>query len=253
MQAIPGGKIPNQKLPGHVAFILDGNGRWAAKKKKPAAYGHQKGVETVEHILEHASDRGIKTVTLYAFSSENWKRSEQEKRVLFRLLKDFFTRKINKIIKKNARIIIIGDTSKFSSVIQKTLSLAEFRSRHNSSFLIQVALSYGGRNEIIRAFQKYMREGIKSGSTMENIRSGLNETVFSKYLDTASAPDPDLLIRTGGEYRISNFLLYQSAYTEFYFTPTLWPDFSTDEFDRALDEYAKRERRFGGRLCSSEL
>ncbi|HMA99411.1 MAG TPA: isoprenyl transferase [Spirochaetota bacterium] len=232
------------QLPEHIAIILDGNGRWARKKKKTISYGHRKGVERAEKILEYASRLGIKIITLYAFSSENWQRPEAEKKVLFQLLETFFKKKIKKIIQKDCRVKIIGNTAPFSPRIKKLLKDTEKKTKNNKNSLIQIALSYGGRDEIIRAAKKCYRD-LKNNKIKT---SRLNEDTFKRYLDTGTCSDPDLLIRTGGEQRISNFLLYQIAYTEFFFSKVLWPDFTEKELDKAIKSYNNRERRFGARL-----
>jgi undecaprenyl diphosphate synthase len=239
-------KSADASLPRHVAVIMDGNGRWAKARSRETTFGHEKGVEVVEKILDHAAERGIAAMTLYAFSSENWSRPDAEKKILFKLLKVFFTQKINKIIAKNARLKMIGDLSKFSADIQELMAKAESDSKNNTGCFIQIALSYGGRDEIVRASKKMATEVASGKIKIDDI----TEDSFKTYLDTSEwKQDPDLLIRTGGDLRISNFLLYQVAYTELYFTKTLWPDFSPEEFDKAILEYQSRERRFGGRKC----
>lgn len=229
-------------LPQHIAIIPDGNGRWSRQKKVTTDKGHRKGIQVIEAILDYCQEIGIPYASIYAFSSENWKRPEAEKIFLFRLIKEFFTKKIPKIIKKNARIKIIGDITKFDTSIQKLLRKSEEKSKHNDAFLIQIALSYGGRNEIIRACKKIITD-VRDGFD-PNL---LNEESIKPYLDTGLTPDPDFLIRTGGVYRTSNFLLYQMSYTEYYFSNTLWPDFTVEEFKKCLIEFSERERRYGGR------
>lgn len=230
-------------FPDHIAIILDGNSRWARERGLDRSAGHRRGVEVVETILDHAAERGVKAVTLYAFSKENWRRPETEKSVLFELLKWFFTHKINKIISRNARLTMIGDLAHFDPDIRRILSEAEERSKGNTGCRIQIALSYGARDEIVRAARR-MADDIRGGLDPATV----DEERFKGYLDTArEAGDPDLLIRTGGEKRLSNFLLYQIAYTELYFTKTLWPDFTPEDLDGAIADYQARERRFGGR------
>ena len=227
----------------HIAFILDGNGRWAKNKGLPLTDGHKKGLENLEKILDFCFNEKIKVVTLYAFSSENWKRSEQEKTILFDLLSFYFEKKINKIIKNNTKVKVIGNTKLFPKKIQEIIYKTELISQEKNEFLLQIALSYGGRDEIIRGIKKLF-QAIQNKQASIN---ELNENQFKLYLDTEKTDDPDLLIRTGGEIRLSNFLLYQMAYTEFYFTNTLWPDFSLEELEKALKYFSSRERRFGGR------
>ncbi len=198
----------------------------------------------METILDHAADLGVKAVTLYAFSSENWKRPEIEKNILFDLLRYFFTSRIRKIIDKNAVIRIIGDRSRFSPEIRNLLEKSEASSAQNTGCRIQIALSYGGRDEIVRAAKRFAEAAVRGEARIED----LTEESFKSWLDTGcEESEPELLIRTGGDQRLSNFLLYQAAYTELYFTPTLWPDFTTEEFDRAVGDFQNRERRFGGR------
>jgi len=230
-------------FPDHIAIILDGNSRWARDRGLDRSAGHRRGVEVVETILDHAADRGVKAVTLYAFSKENWRRPEAEKSVLFELLKWWFTQRINKILSRNARLTMIGDLGPFDSGIRRVLADAEERSRGNTGCRIQIALSYGARDEIVRAARR-LAEAAKGGLDPSTI----DEEGFKRYLDTdPDCGDPDLLIRTGGELRVSNFLLYQIAYTELFFTKTLWPDFTPADLDGAIAEYQARERRFGGR------
>lgn len=234
----------NPGFPEHIAIILDGNSRWARKHGLETHQGHRKGVETVETVLDHAADRGVKVVTLYAFSKENWRRSEQEKTILFDLMVWFFKTRLAKIIAKNARIVILGDRSDFSADIRKVLEDAETRSATNTGCRVQIALSYGGRDEIVRA-AKRLAEDARHGRLDP---AALTEDSFKDYLDTGRGfSDPDLLIRTGGDLRVSNFLLYQIAYAELYFTPVLWPDFTPADLDAAIAAYQGRERRFGGR------
>ncbi len=227
----------------HIAFVLDGNGRWAKNKNLPLTDGHRKGLENLEKILDFCFHKGIKIVTLYAFSSENWKRSQQEKSILFDLLAYYFENKLHKIIKNNTKVKVIGNVKLFPEKIQETIFKTELASKENDQFLLQIALSYGGRDEIIRGIRRLFQAIENQEASIDE----LNENEFKAYLDTGKIPDPDLLIRTGGELRLSNFLLYQQAYTEFYFTSTLWPDFSPEELEEALECFSLRERRFGGR------
>lgn len=238
------------QIPGHVAMILDGNGRWAKRKGKAVSYGHRKGTENLETILEYADELGIKIITLYAFSKENWQRSAPEKRFLFKLLVEFFEKKITKIINRGSRIVIIGDKSKFSKNVQNVLDNAEKKSKKNTKTLIQIALSYGGRDELTRACKKIVSKSIndyQNGVDEKRILKSINEQTVSNHLDTAGQEDPDLLIRTGGDLRISNFLIYQCAYSEFYFTKILWPDFTKNDFLKAIEDYSGRQRRYGRR------
>ncbi len=227
----------------HIAFILDGNGRWAKERGLPITEGHKAGLVQLEKILDFCFDRKIRTVTVYAFSSENWKRADEEKAILFDLLLYYFKHKIAKVIDRKTKVKVIGNTSLFSKKIQETIKATEDLSAENDAFLFQIALSYGGRDEIIRAVKKVALKLEEKELSLP----ALNEANFKLFLDTGEVEDPDLLIRTGGEVRLSNFLLYQLAYTELFFTKTLWPDFSSAELDNILSSFNKRERRFGGR------
>lgn len=224
-------------FPDHIAFILDGNQRWAKKNNLSVGEGHLKGVENLITILNYLSTTEINIVTIYAFSSENWNRPSEEVAFLLNLLKDFFVNQKKTILEKGAKVKIIGDTSKFSDDIKELILEIEQDTQQNNNFLFQIALNYGGRDEIVRAVNKILKEEKKT----------INEKDFEKYLDTSN-DFPDLLIRTGGDYRVSNFLLYQVAYTELFFTKTYWPEFSIEELKQIINEYQNRERRFGSRI-----
>lgn len=223
-------------LPTHVAFIMDGNGRWAAARGLKRTEGHRAGTENIRGIIRHSKDLGIKYLTFYAFSAENFTRPAEEVGFLMRLIPEFFNREIVELTQEGARIQMVGDISQFSLPTQLVLRQAEKLTKHNDTIILNFALAYGGRQEIVHAVNQL----IKSGKTK------VNEQDISDALYTGGMPDPDLIIRTSGEQRISNFLLYQSAYSEYYFTPVFWPDFSVTEFDKALDDYRTRKRRFGG-------
>ena len=216
----------------HLAVIMDGNGRWAEKRHLPRIMGHRAGAEALDRCMHYCKAAGIRYLTVYAFSTENWKRSEEEVTGLMKLLSGFVHSKEKELLAEGVRFRVIGRRSDLSEKLQAEIAALEEKTKAGDFTLI-VALSYGGRDEIVRAAMKF--------------RGGTEED-FANCLDTAGLPDPDLVIRTSGEQRISNFLLWQSAYSEYYFTETLWPDFDQVEFDRALASYAKRERRMGGRL-----
>lgn len=216
----------------HLAVIMDGNGRWAEKRHLPRIMGHRAGAEALDRCMHYCKAAGIRYLTVYAFSTENWKRSEEEVTGLMKLLSGFVHSKEKELLAEGVRFKVIGRRSDLSEKLQAEIAALEEKTKAGDFTLI-VALSYGGRDEIVRAAMKF--------------RGGTEED-FANCLDTAGLPDPDLVIRTSGEQRISNFLLWQSAYSEYYFTETLWPDFDQVEFDRALASYAKRERRMGGRL-----
>ena len=225
------------KTPSHVAIILDGNGRWAQKRNMPRTFGHKNGAENVVDIAIHAKKRGIKYLTLYAFSTENWKRPKKEVDYLMKLLIKFVNDKIDQLMEEDCKLNFLGDLSAIPDQTRKAVELALDRTKDNKSLFINIALNYGGRDELVHAFKNIINEGYRA----EDIDEGL----ISDYLYTKDIPDPDLLIRPGGELRISNFLIYQIAYSELYFTDKLWPDFSYEDFDKAIEEYSRRNRRFG--------
>lgn len=231
----------SEAAPKHVAVIMDGNGRWAQSRGLPRTAGHKKGADTLHTILQACRDFGVECLTIYAFSSENWRRPQAEIRDLMELLRQYLAREVPTMNKNGVRMRFIGDMSLLEHDIRQTIAEAERITEKNHSFTLTVALSYGGREELTRAARK-LAERVKSG---EIEPQDINEERIAQSLDTAGLPEPDLLIRTGGEQRISNFLLWQSAYTEFYFTPVLWPDFSVADFKQALDEFSRRERRYG--------
>ena len=230
------------KVPQHVAIILDGNGRWAKKKKRPRNFGHLEGSKNVERICEDAHRLGVEYLTVYAFSTENWKRPKDEVDALMKLLKDYLKKSIKTSKKNNMKVRIIGDISVLSEDIKESIRNLEEASQNNTGLKFQVALNYGSRDEILRAIKKI---GMDIKEEKINIDS-INMELFHNYLDTEGIPDPDLLIRTSGEQRLSNFLLWQLAYTEFYFTDVLWPDFDKIELIKAFEYYNNRNRRFGG-------
>jgi len=224
-------------IPDHVAIILDGNGRWATKRNKPRTFGHKKGAENVVDIAIHAKNKGVKYLTLYAFSTENWKRPANEVDYLMKLLISFVEKKLDQLMAEDCKLNFLGDLSKIPENTRKAVEKALDKTKDNKSLFINIALNYGGRDEIVHAVKSIIDDGYLS--------KDIDEKLISKYLYTGNLPDPDLLIRPGGELRLSNFLIYQMAYTELYFTDCLWPDFDKDEFDKAIVEYAKRNRRFG--------
>lgn len=228
-------------IPNHVAIILDGNGRWAKKKRMPRNYGHAQGSKNVETICEKAYKMGINYLTVYAFSTENWRRPQEEVDALMKLLQSYLETSIKTSTKNNMCVRVIGDTSKLSDDIKRSISELEEASKNNTGLKFQVAINYGSRNEILRAAKAIALDVKENRTEIDQI----DETVFDKYLDTAGIPDPDLLIRTSGEQRLSNFLLWQAAYTEFYFTDVLWPDFDEKELKKAVEHYSSRNRKFG--------
>lgn len=233
--------IDQNRLPQHVAIIMDGNGRWASKRNKPRTFGHEAGVEAVRKTVRAAAELGIKYLTLYTFSVENWNRPREEVTALMKLLSRTTRREIDELNRNNVRLITTGRIEGLSLSRRQALNLAMDRTKENTGLVLNLALNYGGRTEIIDAVR----------SIAEEVRSGkldpakIDEGLFSKHLYTAQLPDPDLLIRTSGEMRISNFLLWQTSYTEMYVTDVLWPDFGRKELFDAVIEYQKRDRRFG--------
>ncbi|OGQ46082.1 MAG: di-trans,poly-cis-decaprenylcistransferase [Deltaproteobacteria bacterium RIFCSPLOWO2_02_FULL_46_8] len=224
-------------LPKHIAIIMDGNGRWAKSQGLPRFEGHRKGVETVDDIVTAVRELKIPTLTLYAFSDENWRRPPDEVEMLMLLLEEFLKLKQAKMLKNGIRLQTIGDIERLPASTQKTLAETIELTKNGKELNLILALSYGARNELVRGINRCLKENKE--------RNEVTEETFSKYLDTKNFPDPDLLIRTSGEHRLSNFLLWQLAYTELYFTKTMWPDFNPSELAKALEEYSKRERRFG--------
>ena len=231
-----------RKIPQHIAIILDGNGRWAKAKGMPRNYGHTAGARNVETVCQAAHDLGVKYVTMYAFSTENWNRPEGEVEALMKLLESYLKNCIKTADKNNMRVRVIGDTTRLSERFQERIRELEAASAKNDGLNLQIAINYGSRDEMTRAMRR-MSEDVAAGKRKPE---EITESVVEEYLDTAGIPDPDLLIRTSGELRLSNFLLWQLAYSEFYFTDVPWPDFHKEELERAIEAYNKRDRRFGG-------
>lgn len=229
------------KIPNHIAIILDGNGRWAKSKGMPRNYGHVKGCDNLEYICEVAKELGVKYLTVYAFSTENWKRSREEVEGLMRLFRNYLKKCIKISKKNNMRVRIIGDPTAFDQDIQDSIRELEEFSKDFDDLHFQIALNYGSRDEICRAVNRMLKDQAEGRLT-----GPVTEETISGYLDTGEIPDPDLMIRTSGELRLSNFLLWQLAYTEFYFTPVPWPDFKKDELLKAIGKYNERDRRYGG-------
>ena len=229
-------------VPNHIAIILDGNGRWAKAKGMPRGYGHIKGCANLEQVCYDIKDLGVKYLTVYAFSTENWKRSKEEVDGLMKLFRSYL-KKCKKIARDNKmKIKIIGDPSAFAPDIQQSILELEEYSRDYDELYFQIAMNYGSRDEITRGMRR-MAQDVADGKLSPE---AVNEQLIESYLDTAGVPDPDLLIRTSGEERLSNFLMWQMAYTEFYFTNVPWPDFHKEELVRAIEKYNQRDRRYGG-------
>ncbi len=226
------------KIPQHVAIILEGNGRWAKAKGMPRNYGHVQGAKNVERICEDAYHMGIKYLTVYAFSTENWRRSRDEVDALMTLLRSYMKTCVKTAKKNHMRVRVIGDKTGLAEDIQDSIANLEEESRDQDGLNFTIAINYGSRDEICRAVKRIAEEGIRPEE--------ITEDVISAHLDTAGIPDPDLLIRTSGEQRLSNYLMWQLAYTEFYFTDLPWPDFGKEELSKAIEKYNQRERRYGG-------
>lgn len=229
-------QIKKNALPKHIAIIMDGNGRWAKKRGFPRIYGHRAGSETVRRMVEACGELGIKVLTLYAFSTENWRRPKLEVEALMKLLCLKLSSEVNELNENGVRLQTIGRTSELPSNVQEELKKAIRKLENNKGLILNLALNYGGRQEIVDAVNRALASGLKS----------VDEETLSSLLYTKDLPDPDLLIRTSGEQRISNFLIYQTAYSEFYVTPTLWPDFKKEHLYEAIAAFQNRERRFGG-------
>ena len=230
------------KIPNHVAIILDGNGRWAKSKGMPRNYGHTVGAKNVETVCRAADELGIKYLTLYAFSTENWNRPQNEVNALMKLLEGYLKNCIKTADKNNMRVRVIGEITRLSNAFQQRIHELETASASNTGLNLTIAINYGSRDEILRAV-RHMVEDAREGKLETK---DIDENVFSSYLDTRELPDPDLLIRTSGEQRLSNYLLWQLAYSEFYFTDVPWPDFHKKELELAIEAYNKRDRRYGG-------
>lgn len=234
-------EINIERVPQHVAIIMDGNGRWAKKQGQERIFGHHQGVDSVDKVTEAAGEIGIKYLTLYAFSTENWNRPESEVMGLMEIFSSALKNNIAKIMKNNVRLVMIGDRSRLSELTLRNMEEAEEQTKNNSGLTLVLAISYSSRWEIVEAV-KQIAEKVKNGDLD---KEEVDDKLFSEYLTTKEIPDPDLLIRTSGELRISNFLMWQLSYSELYFTDICWPEFKKEEFFRAIFDYQQRERRFG--------
>ena len=234
-------KIDPHSLPRHIAIIMDGNGRWAAAKKLPRIAGHREGVKRVDDVVTYCRKIGIEALTLYSFSSENWKRPTNEVSTLMRILQEYLLKELNRMVSEDICFNTIGDISTLPDFARDAIENVREKTKNNKGMTLTLALSYGSRDEIVRAV-RYIATEIKNGGLEPK---SITETTITKNLDTFGLPEPDLMIRTSGEYRISNFLLWQSAYTELYFTEKFWPDFTGEDVAKAIVSFQKRERRFG--------
>ena len=230
------------KIPAHIAIILDGNGRWAKAKGMPRNYGHAQGSKNVERICEEAYRMGVKYLTVYAFSTENWNRPKDEVDALMKLLRNYMKTCLKTAAKNDMKVRVIGDKTGLDEEIRNRIAELEEATKDNGGLNFQIALNYGSRDEIVRAVRR-VSEDVKEGKVKPE---DIDEKMFETYLDTHGIPDPDLMIRTSGELRLSNYLLWQLAYTEFYFTDIPWPDFTKEELSKAIEQYNRRDRRYGG-------
>lgn len=226
------------RMPAHVGIIMDGNGRWAQARGLPRTAGHRAGTENLKNVLQAAGDLNIRTVTLYAFSTENWSRPRPEVRALMLLAQNVLAREIEELHQRGVRVRILGRRAELDPSLKRAIEAAEEKTRNNTAMTVNVALNYGGRADIVDAVREAARVGIRP--------EDIDEATISAHLSTAGQPDPDLIIRTAGEMRLSNFLVWQAAYAEFYATPTFWPDFDRTELIRAIQAFQSRHRRFGG-------
>ena len=224
-------------IPGHVAIIMDGNGRWAERQGLPRKAGHQSGVSNIRRIVELLAQRGVRVVTLYAFSTENWRRPTDEVDSLMSILAEQIEPQTRELHKADVKLVHLGDMSPLDPALQDAIRQAQDITKHNVGITVNIAFNYGGRDEILQAVRRMLEDGV--------VPEEVDESLFSRYLYTDGCPDPDLIIRTGGEQRLSNFLIWQAAYSEYYHTPVLWPDLDAAELDRALSAYGQRQRRFG--------
>lgn len=229
------------KIPEHVAIIMDGNGRWAKARHMPRTYGHAQGAKVLEQTLEDCDGLGIKYFTVYAFSTENWARPYEEVKTIMNLFRQYLESAGEKCMKNNVRLKLIGERTRLSQDLRESVAKLEALTKDNTGITFTLAINYGSRDEIVRASQKLAAE-VKAGNILPE---DIDEKTIESFLDTASLPDPDLLIRTSGEQRLSNFLLWQLAYTEFYFTDVPWPDFNREELLKAIEKYSTRDRRYG--------
>jgi undecaprenyl diphosphate synthase len=230
--------LPLDRVPRHVAIIMDGNGRWAISRGLPRIAGHRAGTENLRRIIRASVEFGVKYLTIYAFSTENWRRPPEEVQGLLRILEDVIDRELAELNKEGVQLRHIGRLERLSPALQAKVLAAIDLTKNNDRLILNLAFNYGGRDEIIQAIQRMIRDGIDPDAVTDKL--------VGQYLYTAGVPDPDLLIRTSGELRMSNFLIWQAAYAEWYTTPTFWPDFDKDEYRRALETFAQRDRRYGG-------
>jgi len=236
--------VPLEKIPQHVAIIMDGNGRWALQRGLPRLAGHKAGTENLRRVIRASVEFGVKYLTIYAFSTENWGRPPEEVKGLMYILEDVIDRELNELHKEGVQLRHIGRLERLAPSLQEKVLDAIEVTKNNDRLILNIAFNYGGRDEIVQAIQRMMKDGI--------LPEKVTDELVSQYLYTVGVPDPDLIIRTSGELRVSNFLIWQAAYSEWYITPTFWPDFDKDEYRRALEAFAQRDRRYG-KVTSGEL
>lgn len=236
--------VPLEKVPQHVAMIMDGNGRWALQRGLPRLAGHKAGTENLRRVIRASVEFGVKYLTIYAFSTENWGRLPEEVKGLMYILEDVIDRELNELNKEGVQLRHIGRLEQLSPKLQEKVLEAIEVTKHNKRLILNIAFNYGGRDEIVQAIQRMMKDGVPPEKVTDDL--------VGQYLYTVGVPDPDLIIRTSGELRVSNFLIWQAAYSEWYITPTFWPDFDKDEYRRALESFAHRDRRYG-KVSSGEL
>lgn len=237
-------KTPLEKVPQHVAMIMDGNGRWALQRGLPRLAGHKAGTENLRRVIRSTVEFGVKYLTIYAFSTENWGRPPEEVKGLMYILEDVIDRELNELNKEGVQLRHIGRLERLAPSIQEKVLDAIDATKNNDRLILNIAFNYGGRDEIVQAIQRMMKDGVPPEKVTDEL--------VSQYMYTAGVPDPDLIIRTSGELRVSNFLIWQAAYSEWYITPTFWPDFDKEEYRRALESFSHRDRRFG-KVSSGEL
>lgn len=235
-------QIDMERIPAHIAIIMDGNGRWAKQRKLPRTMGHRAGMKNIKMMVEESSNLGVKYLTLYAFSTENWKRTKEEVGALMDLVVEFINKEFEELHRNNVKLNSIGDISKLPEKSRAAVENAMYKTRNNTGLTLNIALNYGGRDEIVKGVKEIAKEVLEGKLQIDNI----DDKIISDHLYTSGMPDPDIIIRPSGELRLSNYLLWQSAYSEFWFSNINWPDFTKEDLRRAISDFQKRDRRFGG-------
>ncbi len=235
-------QLDMERIPSHIAIIMDGNGRWAKQRKLPRTMGHRAGMKNIKMMVEESSNLGVKYLTLYAFSTENWKRSKEEIGALMDLVVEFINKEFEELHRNNVKLNSIGDISKLPEKSKAAIEDAMYKTRNNTGLTLNIALNYGGRDEIVKGVKEIAKEVLEGKLQVDNI----DDKIISDHLYTSGMPDPDIVIRPSGELRLSNYLLWQSAYSEFWFSNINWPDFTKEDLRRAISDFQKRDRRFGG-------